>query len=351
MLNLTLKGRQVIFTKPFNGLTPEEVAVVADAKPERVIFIDTPPMKGLYQAITQLREACSDQVEIVLRDHHDVDGEPTAPRDMEIRAAADGLRAMLGDKATISTRRKNPACSGLIQIGEFAADGNLIIADSDLDGLTASMKAVGLTYPGLDEDAAILDGPRVTQTREQGLSALAELLVKGMSTLPPFNKENPAPSEKAKLALWSSFVAATQGDEKARLSLESNVLRYEAAVMESDRLAANAVEIAPGLIFVDAAKAANFDLTALSQKLEAMPGCKVTVIRKNNGPIAPLHGGIQYSVAVAQSAKGSINLKDIKPAEMESSPKEGIISNFEALLHCNEEKWNSLVLPALSKLS
>jgi len=34
--------------------------------------------------------------------------------------------------------------------------------------------------------------------------------------------------------------------------------------------------------------------------MEALPGCRVTVVRKDNGPIAARHGGVQISMAVAR---------------------------------------------------
>lgn len=349
MLNLTINNTPVIFTKPFKGLTPEELAALTQADPKRVVLIDIPPMPGLVQVIHQVREACAN-TKVILRDHHDVDGNPTMPRDLEIRASADQVRGLLGESATISTRSQNPACSSLIKAGEFQGAGHFLIADNDLDGLTAAMKAAGVTYPGLDEDAAILDGPRVAQTREKGLSALAELLVKGMATLPAYNPTNPAPSEKAKQDLWNSFISATQGDERSRSSLESKVAEYEATVAEAERLATTLQEIHPGVVFVDATQAAKYNLTILGQKMEAVPGCKVTVVKKDNGPIASVHGGIQYSLAVVKSAQAAVNLQTLIPEGHESSPKAGIISNTTFLLHCSEENWNKVVLPALTAI-
>ena len=75
-------------------------------------------------------------------------------------------------------------------------------------------------------------------------------------------------------------------------------------------------------------------------------GAKVTVVRKDAGPIAAAHG-VQYSLAVVRKYQEEINLQSMLPSGFESSPAAGIISNVSFLLHVSEKVWEEVVLPAL----
>ncbi len=345
MIQLTINSTSVFFCKPFKGLPEDILAAVMAAAPRRVVFIDTPPMQGLMTAIRQVTEALP-TVEVILRDHHDIP-DPRTDRDRDIHVSAEEVRNLLGDKAVISDRRSNPACSSLVELGEFGDSGTVIIADVDPDGLTAAMKATGVTYDSMDSDAAILDGPRTQQNAEGGLSPLAVLLAKGMATLPPFNPGNPAPSERAKQALFADFVSAAQSDAKARTRLEERVAIYEEAVTEATRLSGTAEEVASGVFLVNTAGEPRFDLGTLTSSLEARQGCRVTVVRKDSGPIAAAHKGVQYSLARAKSAGEELDLRSYLPEGFVSDPACGIICNTPFLLHVSEDVWQREVLPRL----
>lgn len=194
----------------------------------RVLFIDTPPTPVLFETIQLLRRV--DYADLLLRDHHDVDGPPKNPGEQETRQAADTLRALLGDKATISNRTAHPACSLLVSPGEFAGDDMVtVIADPDPDGLLATMKALGVLYSDadggvatFDADAALFDGP---PAHRDGLSPLGSLLNIGWTTLPEFNSTNRRPYEKAVSDLFGQFVSAVQGDGIARAALEGKMVQ------------------------------------------------------------------------------------------------------------------------------
>jgi hypothetical protein len=69
----------------------------------------------------------------------------------------------------------------MLQAGEFDWV-DVIVADKDADGLLATMKALGVTYPELNADAAILDGP----SPKEGLSPWGRIIqetLKGVKTL------------------------------------------------------------------------------------------------------------------------------------------------------------------------
>lgn len=343
MFNITISGTPVNFTKFFGAGDKDSVLAAIAEGTKRVVFIDTPSTAHLVGTIESL---ISRGVEVVVRDHHDVPS-PRNPREQEIHDAAQKTRELAGSNATISDRATHPACSGLIEVGEFSGEGTVIVADPDPDGLTAAMKAVGVVYDGLDADAAVLDGARSEQTAER-LTPIALLLVKGMATLPPFNAERPQVSEEAKGKLFAEFATAAGGDAAALESLGRKVEAYEAGVREAEAIAATATQPVSGVVMVDAVGKPRHDLSTLATKMEAQPGCRITVVRKDNGPIAAKHGGVQISLAVVKAQQASINLQELLPSGFTSSPEAGIISNTTFLLHVSESVWNETVLPALT---
>src|SRR5581483_10774817 len=106
-----------------------------------------------------------------------IDGEPSNDREARVVAATGQLSQLLGADCVITVRRLHPACSTLVSVGEFA-DAIAIVADPDPDGLTAAMKAAGISYAELDDDAAKLDGEPQFQVTG---SYLSQLLAKGMA--------------------------------------------------------------------------------------------------------------------------------------------------------------------------
>lgn len=342
MFQVTIDGKMVIMSKFFSvGDRDSVLAAIAEGT-KRVVFIDTPSTAHLVGTIESL---ISHGVEVVVRDHHDVPS-PRNPREQEIANAANRVRELVGSNAMISNRNANPACSSLIEIGQFSEEGTVIVADPDPDGLTAAMKAAGVYYPELDSDADVLDGGRAGQTADK-LSPNAYLFTRAMSTLPPFNAERPQISEDAKAKLFTDFVLMVNGDSEATARLQKGVETYEAGVREAERLAETVTDIIPSVAFIDLMTSPRFDLTTLAQKMEARPGVKVTVQKKAQGPIAAKCGGVQYSLAVAKAHQAEVNLQECLPSGFTSSPEVGIISNTTFLLHVSENVWNETVLPAL----
>ena len=343
MFSIALNGSSIHFTKFFGTGDKDSVLAAIVEGTKRVVFIDTPSTAHLVSTVESL---ISRGIEVIVRDHHDVPS-PRNPREQEIHDAAQKTRELVGSNATISDRSTNPACSGLIEVGEFNGEGTVIVADPDPDGLTAAMKAIGVVYDGIDADAAVLDGARSEQTAER-LTPIALLLVKGMATLPPFNAERPQIAEEAKGKLFAEFAAAAGGDTAALESLGRKVEAYEAGVRVAEALAATATQPVSGVVMVDAVGKPRHDLSTLAAKMESTPGCRITVVRKDNGPIAAKHGGVQISMAVVKAEQAKINLQELLPSGFTSSPESGIISNTTFLLHVSENVWNETVLPALT---
>jgi hypothetical protein len=52
-------------------------------------------------------------------------------------------------------------------------------------------------------------------------------------------------------------------------------------------------------------------------------------------------------LARVQKHQAELDLRDLVPEGMETSPQAGLLSNVAFLLHCSEGVWNETVLPAL----
>lgn len=336
MFTFEIKTTSVIFSKFFSEADRTAVleAIPADAK--HVLFVDTGATPILAETIAALTER---GVGVVVRDHHK--GEGRTPE------AAEQIEKMLGSDAHIVERSEAPGCAELIGLGQFAGF-DAIVADPDYDGLVAAMKAVGVSYEGMDTDAEIFD-VRPKQSADT-LTELGWTAVRALSTLPPFNKERPEVSENAKKDIFARFVAAAEGSVEARGELESAVEAYEAGVTEAKRLLDEKMSHpCKGIVMIDSVGAARSDLNTLSRGMETND-VVVTVVRKDFGPIAGKPGGhgVQYSLAVVHDHQSKLDLRDLVLEGMESSPQAGLISNTSFLLHCSETVWTETILPGLS---
>lgn len=308
----------------------------------KVLFIDTPATKPTVAAVKELK---ANGYRVIYRDHHGLENEPITEADRKKHSASLDLQRCLNDDCLITTRDLHPACSTLVDVGEFR-DATAIIADPDADGLTAATKAAGLFYPELDDDAARLDGePALHMTG----TVLSCLLAKGIATLPKIDPKNPESRDKYKQQLFAHWVQAVQGNAEAREKLESHAVAYDVGLKVAEELAKTATEVAPGVVLVDVLNTVNFDEGAMTVFLEKTPGCKITVVRKAIGPIAVLHG-VQYSLAVAKEYQKRIDLQRFLPDGTETGPQAGAISNVSFLLHVSEDVWKKLVLPACKNL-
>lgn len=346
MISLTIRDVPTIFIKAF---TSEDVIAILEFVREAagmykgssnsVLFIDTPITAAMVEAVERL---CSENFRVIVRDHHGIDGEPTNDRERQVTAGTAKLRQLLGDDCNITVRRLHPACSTLVEAGEFG-DAVAIVADPDADGLTAAMKAAGIFYDKMDEDAALLDGEPQMQVTG---SPLSQLLAKGIAVIPSYDATKPKEREIAHQKLFSDWLRAVEGNTAARKRLEERQAEYDDAVRVAKDLAKNAVSVAPGVVLVDVVEKPLFDPGTLNAELESRADCRITVVRKSLGPIAAVHG-IQYSLAVAKEFKGKVDLRRLVPADAKSDPEGGVISNVSFLLHVSEDVWQSEVLPKL----
>lgn len=339
---LTIKSSPVIFGKIFDVVATQVATALIALSKKRVVFIDTPPTAQLVELSRTLQ---SNGIEVLVRDHHRPMG--TSPRDTEVLGLLTQIEAALGDKATFMTRKDAASCARLVSLGEFADENTVLYVDRDKDGFWSAMRGAGVDYAGLVEDADLLDGPRVKQTRANGLSEVGDLFARAMAALPQFAPQLADKSLQAWEHLCSRFLRVLEGDAEARTSLASDAAAYEAQVKEAKAIVSTATEVVPGIWLVDTTSAGRYDLTTLSGDLEAKNGCKVTVVRKKDGPIGKLHG-VQISMAVVKAHQAEVNLQELLPSGYTSSPEAGIISNTSFLLHVSQGVWDSTVLPALT---
>jgi hypothetical protein len=350
MIHLKINDIPVLFIKAFNSSDVQtivefvrEAAGLYKGDSNRVLFIDTPITSATVEAVGRLK---AEAFKVVFRDHHGIDGEPTNDRERRVVASTDKLQRLLGKDCHITIRRLHPACSTLVSVGEFT-DAVAIIADPDADGLTAAMKAAGISYPGLDDDAAKLDGEPQFQVTGTPMS---QFLAKGIATIPSYDSSKPKAREEALQRLFEDWVQAVTGSQAAAQRLDQIMLVFDEAVLVAESLSCTAVTIAPGVVLVDVADKPLYDPGTLNAMLESDPTCRIIVLRKSLGPIAALHG-IQYSLSVAKQFQDSINLHTLVPGHAESDPEAGVIANVSFLLHVNDDVWQNQVLPKLKLMS
>ncbi len=349
MIRLTINKVPTLFIKAFTAIDVQTImefvrkaATFYSGSSNKILFIDTPITPATVEAVEKLK---FERFQVIFRDHHGIDGEPSNSREARVVEATTKLNNLLGVDCHITIRRLHPACSTLVSIGEFK-DAIAIIADPDADGLTAAMKAAGISYPELDDDAAKLDGEPQFQVTG---SSISQLLAKGMAVLPSYDVSKPKEREIAQQNLFTDWLKAVCGNEPALIRLQAKISLYDDATKVSQSLAKTAITIAPGVVLVDVADKALFDPGTLLSLLENDPECRIIVLRKSLGPIAALHG-IQYSLSVTKSYQNKINLHDLVPAQAKSDPEAGIISNVSFLLHTSESIWQQEVLPRLKNL-
>lgn len=346
MLTLTINSVPTLFIKAFNATDVQAImefvraAAALHAGPgQDVLFIDTPITPATVEAVERLK---SEGYLVTFKDHHGIDGEPRNERDKQVIALTDKLSKLLGASCQITVRRLHPACSTLVSVGEFAK-AIAIIADPDGDGLTAAMKAAGISYDGLDDDAAKLDGEPQFQVTGTPIS---QLLAKGIATIPSYDVSKPKERELSQQELFADWLKAVCGNEAALNRLQQRVAVYDEAAQVSEELARAAALVAPGVMLVDCVNKPLFDPGTLNGILESDPHCMITVVRKSLGPIAAVHG-IQYSLSVSKAFQNTISLQDLIPSQSKHGPEAGIISNVSFLLHTSEDVWNEQVLPKL----
>jgi len=329
---------RVLFTKILNNNDIEKALLFLDDAFSkgfsRVAFLDTPCCPALREVIDFAIEKM--MFSVYLRDHHAIN-EAKSPRDQEIIDAARLIKNRLGSNAIVTDRQTTPACSAIIEEGEFPAESFLIIADADPDGLTATLKARGLVYNALDHDSAILDGPH-SQRTINSLSRIGWKLHQVFATVNEHNRQS----------VFERFIDYITGDPEAEQFIEASIEEYEAQVAEAGKIAQTAEQFTSKMWLVDVTNFGKYDTATLSRLVEANDGCEIVVTVQKGGAIGKLFGK-QYSIALKKGVEG-VDFKQLLPAGFVSSPEAGLICNTPFLMYCNQDQWQTVVLPALATI-
>ncbi len=323
---MSVNFRNVFFAKAFKAEEGKTLAAEINAATpvagRRVVIIDHPPTAGLVPLIDGLMTAGA---EVYLRDHHgdaDRDGSTVAR-----------CREVLADRAVVSTRAADPACASLVGLGEFRND--IVVADADQDGVTAALKAIGISYPELDQDAAVLDGPAASKTQE-ALSSLGFAFVRAWGAIPAFGAPN---RDKVFVDVVGALASAASGDQSGIESLGRLAAEYERKVEESKSLASTATEPFAGFRIVSVPQGAEYDPPTLASAMDT--GVKVSARVVSTGPIAKTFGAQVSLARTKQGETAGVDLAKLVPIDWARGPEQGVISNTPFLLHLSPEKWEA----------
>jgi hypothetical protein len=338
-----------IFSKVFDLSTrvaPEVEKFVDEANGLCTIhFIDIAATPDLVAIVENVVAAGGN---VVYWDHH-VPKPPRTPKDQEYMAALTRLVA-LGAEGKAGSRDDFPGCAQLLAGASpaktMAEHGGkvLVVADQDFDGLLGAMALCGVRYPGLEEDAGILDGPRSSHGQ---LTPLAKVGADALSALPLFNPQKPEVFQIAWEAWAALYVASAVGDNVAHSMLTGMAEEHAKAVSVAEGLP---LEYRSDGRFVYCALppgSERIDLGTLARRMERSPAM-VTALEKTKGPVVDAGHDRQISIAVVKQFQGQIDLRDAV-AGLPTGPEEGIISNVPFLLHVSPVIWMGQVYPWLMK--
>lgn len=336
-VNIEIDGVRGIGIQPFEAPSPELLELAKGRK--KALFIDLAATSQIQDTLQALSEA---GVEIVgYRDHHFAPHSPN-PRDRQTVQNAEQIKKKLGDKARFDLRENAPSCSRLVELGEAVREKiDLILHHGDTDGYLGYLKACGVSYEGMEQDADILD----SRGDESKLTEHGKLYRDALVSLPPFNPKRPDISNKAKQALQEEFLAYIQSnfsEETARPLKEKAQTALEQAQTTEELIKAAQI-LEGGIAFVDTTVVGDkkYDPKKLSDALEKLEGVRVTVQKKSFGPLAK-EGSAQVSIC-RLSADKETDLRTFVPEGAQSGIEHGRIFNTPFLLHVREDLFNDFI--------
>lgn len=336
-VNVQVNGIQGIALQPFEKPSSELLDLVRGKK--RALFIDLAASPAMQETIAALQ---AEGVEVAAyRDHHYAP-ESTDPRDQKTAESAKGIVADLGEKARFETRENAPSCSRLVDLGEATREQiDLILHHGDTDGFFGYLKACGVSYEGLENDSDILD----SRGDESKLTEHGRLFRDAMVSIPPFNRDRPDISNRAKQALQNEFIAYIESNfsdetsaplkEKARAAIEQADTTKELSQL---------IQILDGgIAFVDTTVVGKrkFNPKALADVMEKIEGVQATAQKKSFGPLVTTEFS-QISIARLSRDK-TTDLRTYLPEDAESGVKQGRIFNTPFLLHLREDLFDDFV--------
>lgn len=330
-VHIEVNGVKGVALQPFEGPTRELLALAKGKT--KALFVDLAATPQMQETIARLAEEGVETV--AYRDHHYAP-ESADKRDQETAANAQKVIAQLGDKARFEERKNAPSCSRLVELGEATREKiDLILHHSDADGFLGYLKACGVSYPRMEEDADILDSRGdVNKLTEQG-----KLYKEAMVSVPAFDKARPDISNKAKQVIQQEFLAYIQSnfsEETAKPLKEKAQAALEQAQTTQELIKAIQV-LEGGIAFVDTTTVGKrkFDVKALGDAMEKIKGVRVAAQKKSSGPLASPEKA-QISIA-RPAADTTTDLRVYLPEGAQSGVEHGRIFNTPFLLHVRED--------------
>jgi hypothetical protein len=318
----------------------EELLKLATAS-QSVYFVDTPPTQNLLETLKTLK--LQEKI-LAVFDHHGI-SEAKTEGEKEILAIQKQIEVLHGGIHT--TREKAPGCAQLFEAG-IAKKGDLVVADPDPDGLISALKLCGVTYEGLEQDCAILDGPR-SEIKEENLSEYARIFRLSLSALPDFS--SPEYQNKKKL-LFMNFVlwVETKEQNNPNYTVYKNFL--EAKAKEHQEQVTEALRLLNESTINYASKndrviLSETNTTSTQKKFDIETIAKAheigffSVLIKKSGPIASIHGEQFTIVRTKKAEKAGINLLSIFDG-FQKTIEAGLIANTPFIVHCSKEIYWSI---------
>jgi len=232
-------SHRVLFGEPRTAADSEAIVnfVTKAGEEERwsrslVLFVGTKVTRFLVLAIAVLHKSYGvvtrTQFRVVVRDNQGHE-RPSDNLNHEDVIAESRLHGLIGyDQAVVRKRSACPTCSTLVREGDFWS-ALCVVARPDAAGLLMAMKALGVSYPELECDAAILEGPPANWVYG---SPLCQVLVNSLATVTPFTVD-PVASEAQTADVFTTWAKAIQGDGEALAALESRVAEFEPHAAEA----------------------------------------------------------------------------------------------------------------------
>ncbi len=332
--SIEVNGIKGLALQPFSK--PDEDLISAFRGCKKALFIDlaaTPQMQQLMDALEE------EGVEIVgYRDHHYAP-DSTDERDKKIAANAEQIKERLSDGARFDLRENAPSCARLVDLGEAVRNKiDLILHHSDTDGFLGYLKACGVTYEGMEQDADIID----SRGDESKLTKHGKLYLDSLASLPPFNPKKPEIATKARQKLQEEFLDYIEGNfseevaaplkERAKVALE---------VKETTEELLELVEILEGgIAFVDttAVSGRKYNHIKLSDGMGTLDGVRIIAQKRRSGSLTQ-RGHAQISINRLPSDKKT-DLRDYLPKDVQSGVEHGRIFHTPFLLHLREDLFD-----------
>lgn len=287
----------------------------------RVAFIDlawTREMRDLANGLI-----ASGHEVVIYMDHH----EPS----VELSSMPPGVELRL------KSRAEAPSCARLMETGEARERGvNLIVHHADLDGILGALKFAGYTYPGLEDDADILDsnGDESKLTPAGALIRDAWRSARSVHDLPTY-RHGHAYGAITEIGRYVQSACSDVSAANLRALISASDIRQAQTEMALGLM----VMVTPEIALCDTVWTDDFNEKGLSRRMfDAAPGALFAAIRKSRGPLAR-DGMSQYSIARRNGCE--TDLREFFTGA--SGPEHGQIFNVPFLVHVREDRWDGFV--------